>query len=91
MMAGLNIRMSKNGECIYFQNKPKFLAQINLANEPFAIDRVYNIKEITDLVKFEADVIGSEVVAMSRDGVIKVSEKNMIYNLSTQSKWLVLF
>jgi hypothetical protein len=89
-MAGLNIRLNKSRECIYFQNKPKFLARINLANEPFAIDRVYNIKEMTDLVKFEADVIGSEIVAMSRDGVIKVSEKNMIYNLSTQSNHSVL-
>lgn len=86
VMAGLNIRLSKNGQNLYFQNKPKFLAQINLANEPFSVDRVYNIKEMTNLVKFEADVLGSEIVAMSSDGVIKVSEKNMIYNVSTQSK-----
>jgi hypothetical protein len=86
LMAGLNIRLSKNGECLYFQNKPKFLAQINLTNEPFNIDRVYNIKELTNLVKFEADVLGSEIVAMSSDGVIKVSEKNMTYKVSTESK-----
>jgi hypothetical protein len=85
-MAGLNIRLSKNGECLYFQNKPKFLAQINLVNEPFAIDRVYNIKDIKSLVKFEADILGSEIVALSSDGLIKVSEKNMTYKVSTESK-----
>lgn len=85
-MAGLNIRLSKNGEYLYFQNKPKFLAQINLTEEPFNIDRVYNIKELSSLVKFEADVLGSEIVAMSSDGIIKVSEKNMTYHVATESK-----
>jgi len=62
-----------------------------LANEPFSIDRVYNIKDLKSLVKFEADVLGSEIVAMSSDGLIKVSEKNMTYKVSTRSKKIIVF
>jgi len=87
-MAGLNIRLSKDGTGLFLKNKPKFLANIKLTESTFKIDRVYNIKDIEadGLVKFEADVIHSEIVAMSTSGILKVSEKNMTYRMATMSK-----
>lgn len=85
-MAGLNLRIDKKGKNLYFQNKENFLANVNLEGENLKIDRVYNIKELTNLIKFEADCVGSEVVALDSSGILKVSEKNMVYNMATASK-----
>jgi hypothetical protein len=92
-MAGLNIRLSKDGTQLFLKNKQKFLGNIKLNEQNFKIDRVYNIKEIEadGLVKFEADVVGSEIVAMSTSGILKVSEKNMVYRMSTMSKKILKF
>lgn len=89
-MAGLNIRIDKKGKNLYFQNKSNFLANVNLESDNMKIQRVYNIKELNDLIKFEADCVGSEVVALDSSGVLKVSEKNMIYNMATESKDIIM-
>ena len=91
LMAGLNIRLSKDGMKLYLKNKDNFLGCINLAEDSLKIDRVFNIKQVGELVKFEADVMGSEVVAMGSAGVLKVSEKNMTYKMATESKFKVFW
>ena len=83
-MAGLNIRVSQDGTCLYFSNKPKFIAKINLQEPNFPIERVYAHKEFEDLVKFEADILGTDVASLCSDGTFKVSEKNLCYKLSTK-------
>lgn len=86
VMAGLNVRIDKEGKNLYFQNKSNFLANICLDADSLKIDRVFNIKKIRDLIKFEADCVGSEIVALDQSGLLKVSEKNMMYKMATESK-----
>ena len=86
VMAGLNIRLSQDGTCLYFSNKPKFIAKIDLQEPNFPIERVYAHKEFEDLVKFEADILETDVASLCSDGTFKVSEKNMCYKLSTKRK-----
>jgi len=62
-----------------------FISRINLESDTFAVDRVYNHKEVTDLVKFDAGILETEVATLGSDGTFKISEKNMCYKLSTKS------
>lgn len=87
VMAGLNVRIDKEGKNLYFQNKHNFLANIFLDTDALKIDRVFNIKAIHNLIKFEADCVGSEIVALDSSGVLKVSEKNMVYKMATESNF----
>jgi hypothetical protein len=87
-MAGLNIRLNKAGNRLYFKNRGSFIACVNLEDPQFQVLRVYNIKEIKELVKFEADCVGSDIVALSQDGMLKASEKNLCYNLASESKFI---
>ena len=64
-MAGLNIRLNKEGNRLFFQNRPNFIANFNLDDEVFSVERVYSIKELKDLVKFKADAVGSDIIAMA--------------------------
>lgn len=84
-MAGLNLRIDRAGKNIYFQNKDNFLANICLDSESLGIIRVFNIKEVKNLIKFEADCVGSEIVALGSTGILKISEKNMVYKMATAS------
>jgi hypothetical protein len=85
-MAGLNLRLNKEGTRLFFQNRPNFIANIDLTAESLEVERVYSTKELDSLVKFEADVVGSDIVALSSNGLLKVSEKNLCYKISTESK-----
>lgn len=87
-MAGLNIRLNDEGTFLYYRNKPNFIAKIDLSSEGFATERVFSHKELDDLVKFEADILESEVVMLSSEGTLKVTEKNMCYKMSTKSKFI---
>ena len=87
-MAGLNIRVSQDGTCLYFSNKPKFIAKVDLQEPNFPIERVYAHKEFEDLVKFEADILGTDIASLCSDGTFKVSEKNLCYKLSTKRIYL---
>ena len=86
-MAGLNIRLNKEGTRLFFQNREKYIANINLDENNYTVDRVYSIFELDSLVKFEADVLGSDIVALGSQGTLKVSSKNLCYKLSTESKY----
>ena len=59
---------------------------MNLESPQFPVERVYSIKELKELVKFEADCVGSDIVALSQDGVLKASHKNLCYKLAGESK-----
>ena len=85
-MAGLNIRLNKEGSHLFFQNREKYIANINLEESSYSVERVYSIFELDSLVKFEADIIGSDIVALGSNGTLKVSSKNLCYKLSTESK-----
>lgn len=85
-MAGLNIRLNKDGTRLFFQNRNGYIANVNLAHGGFEVERVYSIKELKELVKFEAESVGSDIVAMAQDGTLKLSSKNNCYKLSTDSK-----
>lgn len=85
-MAGLNVRLNKAKDRLFFQNRGKYIANVNLQGETYTVERVYSFKELDSIVKFEADCVGSDIVALSTEGILKVSEKNLCYKVSTESK-----
>lgn len=85
-MAGLNIRLNKARDRLFFQNREKYIANVYLQGDSYSVERVYSFKEMDSIVKFEADCVGSDIVALSTNGILKVSEKNLCYKVSTESK-----
>ena len=82
----MNVRLSLDKAHAYFLFRGLKIAKINLDGNRYTPDNLFAFDELRDIMKFETEVLDSEVVALGVNGLLKMSRGNTIFKLSTKTK-----
>jgi len=81
----MNVKLSRDKSHAYFLFRQMKIAKIDLDSLSYNPKNLIKFGELKEIMKFETEVLDSEVVALGVNGLLKLSKGNTIFKLSSKS------